>query len=101
MHEIPEEIIQAIEFEIQRIQIEVGFGGRQIAGRSRANSKFPNFLFADHQGVECGIEVFLHYIPECAYFSFGRFSKDSLFRRWGLHLAERGGKNAKEGDLCI
>jgi transposase len=33
-------------------------------------------------------------LVECANRILGRFGKDSALRRWGLHLMERGDKNA-------
>jgi transposase len=38
-------------------------------------------------------------LTECANFIIGPFGKDSAIRRWGLHLAERGGKNARKRAL--
>jgi hypothetical protein len=34
-----------------------------------------------------------------AHYILGPFGEDSDLRRWGLKLAERGGKNAKKRDL--
>ena len=34
--------------------------------------------------------------PNAPTFILGRFGKDSALRRWGFHLAERGGKNARK-----
>jgi transposase len=34
-------------------------------------------------------------LVECAQHVLGAFGPDTALRRWGLHLAERGGKNAK------
>ncbi len=38
-------------------------------------------------------------LVQCAQFMLGPFGKDSALRRWSLHLAERGGKNAKKRAL--
>jgi transposase len=38
-------------------------------------------------------------LVECANHVLGPFGKDSALRRWGLHLAERGGKNARQKAL--
>lgn len=38
-------------------------------------------------------------LVECANHVLGPFGKDSALRRWGLKLAERGGKNAKRKAL--
>jgi transposase len=38
-------------------------------------------------------------LVECANHILGRFGKDSALRRWGLHLMERGGKNARKKAL--
>ena len=35
-------------------------------------------------------------LVQCAHFVLGRFGEDSNLRRWGLKIAERGGKNAKK-----
>jgi transposase len=35
-------------------------------------------------------------LVQCAHHVLGRFGKDSDLRRWGLRLAERGGKNARK-----
>ena len=35
-------------------------------------------------------------IVQGAHYIFGPFGEDSDLRRWGLQLAERGGKNAKK-----
>ena len=34
-------------------------------------------------------------LTECANYILGPFGKDSALQRWGLHLASRGGKNAR------
>ncbi len=34
--------------------------------------------------------------PQFAHYILGPFGQDSDLRRWGLKLAERGGKNAKK-----
>jgi transposase len=34
-------------------------------------------------------------LVQCAQYMLGPFGKETALRRWGLHLAERGGKNAK------
>jgi transposase len=38
-------------------------------------------------------------LVECANHVLGPFGKDSVLRRWGLHLAERGGRNARKKAL--
>lgn len=38
-------------------------------------------------------------LVECANFTLGPFGQDSDLRRWGLRLAERGGKNARKRAL--
>jgi transposase len=38
-------------------------------------------------------------LVECANHILGPFGKDSALRRWGLHLMERGGKNARKKAL--
>jgi transposase len=38
-------------------------------------------------------------LVQCAQYMLGPFGKDSALRRWGLHLAQRGGKNAKKRAL--
>jgi transposase len=35
-------------------------------------------------------------LVQCAQLMLGPFGKDTDLRRWGLHLAERGGKNGKK-----
>ena len=35
-------------------------------------------------------------LVNCAQYILGRFGPDTDLRRWGLKLAERGGKNAKK-----
>ncbi len=35
-------------------------------------------------------------LVQCAHYVLGRHGQDSALRRWGLQLAERGGKNAKK-----
>ena len=35
-------------------------------------------------------------LAQCAHYVLGRHGEDSALRRWGLQLAERGGKNAKK-----
>jgi len=35
-------------------------------------------------------------LVSCAHYILGRFGPDTDLRRWGLHLAERGGKNGKK-----
>ena len=35
-------------------------------------------------------------LVQCSHYIFGPFGQDSDLRRWGLKLAERGGKNAKK-----
>jgi len=44
---------------------------------------------------KAGDESLRRLLTECANF-LGRFGKDSSLRRWGLHLAERGGRNARK-----
>ena len=39
-------------------------------------------------------------LVQCAHHILGPFGKDSDLRRWGLTLAERGGKNAKKRALA-
>ena len=46
--------------------------------------------------TKAGNEYLRRLLTECANFILGRFGKDSSLRRWGLHLAERGGKNARK-----
>lgn len=36
-----------------------------------------------------------------AHYILGPFGEDSDLRRWGLHLAERGGKNAKKRAIVV
>lgn len=40
-----------------------------------------------------------HLLVECANYILGPFGKDSALRRWGLHIAERGGKSARKKAL--
>jgi hypothetical protein len=40
-------------------------------------------------------------LVECANFTLGPFGQDSDLRRWGLRLAERGGKNARKRALWL
>jgi hypothetical protein len=35
-------------------------------------------------------------LVQCAQYMLGPFAPDSALRRWGLMLAQRGGKNAKK-----
>lgn len=35
-------------------------------------------------------------LVQCAHYTLGHFGRDSRVRRWGLALAEPGGKNAKK-----
>jgi transposase len=35
-------------------------------------------------------------LVQCAQYSLGRFGPDSDLKRWGVHLAKRGGKNGKK-----
>ena len=50
-----------------------------------------------HNGhCSSGNEYLRRLLTECANFILGRFGKDSSLRRWGLHLAERGGRNARK-----
>jgi transposase len=46
--------------------------------------------------TKAGDEYLRRLLTECANFIRGRFGKDSSLRRWGLHLAERGGRNARK-----
>jgi transposase len=46
--------------------------------------------------TKAGDEYLRRLLTECANFILGRFGKDSSLRRWGLHLSERGGKNARK-----
>jgi transposase len=41
-----------------------------------------------------GDEYLRRLLVQCAHSMLGRFGSDSALRRWGLRLAERGGKNA-------
>jgi transposase len=38
-------------------------------------------------------------LVECANHILGPFGRDSALRRWGLHISERGGKNARKKAL--
>jgi transposase len=38
-------------------------------------------------------------LVECANFILGPFGQDTALRRWGLKLAQRGGKNARKRAL--
>jgi transposase len=45
---------------------------------------------------KCGDPMLRRLLVQCAHRVLGPFGKDSDLRRWGLALAERGGRNAKK-----
>src|SRR6266851_344418 len=59
--------------------------------RSQSGDRDPQLSI-----TKAGNEYLRRLLTECANFILGRFGKDSALRRWGLHLAERGGKNARK-----
>jgi transposase len=46
--------------------------------------------------TKAGDELLRSLLVECAHHMIGPLGADSDLRRWGLKLAERGGKNAKK-----
>ena len=46
--------------------------------------------------TKAGDEYLRRLLVSCAHYILGPFGKDCHLRRWGLKLAERGGKNAKK-----
>lgn len=46
--------------------------------------------------TKCGDRMLRRLLVQCAHYVLGPFGEDSDLRRWGLALAERGGKNAKK-----
>ena len=59
--------------------------------RSQSGDRDPQLRI-----TKAGNEYLRRLLTECANFILGRFGKDSSLRRWGLHLAERGGRNARK-----
>jgi transposase len=46
--------------------------------------------------TKCGDAYLRQLLVNCAHYILGPFGPDCDLRRWGLKLAERGGKNAKK-----
>jgi transposase len=59
--------------------------------RSQSGDRDPQLRI-----TKAGNEYLRRLLTECANFILGGFGKDSSLRRWGLHLAERGGRNARK-----
>src|ERR1700727_788156 len=59
--------------------------------RSQSGDRDPQLRI-----TKAGNEYLRRLLTECANFILVRFGKDSWLRRWGLHLAERGGRNARK-----
>jgi len=54
------------------------------------------FVFVIFLFIAAGDEMLRGLLVECAHHILGRLGPDTDLKRWGLKLAERGGKAAKK-----